>query len=112
MLQDVHYVIDAHFDLTDHRNPSDNPAKFQSIFVRRAARGQCFHQPYFGCREFPVAFRPWDGDKPQGFEQGIRELGYMLYDIDFSDPSNLKPQFFKARLVDGVLDITDIEVHA
>lgn len=61
LLQDVHYVIEAHFEMTDKAAPSDNPGKFQDIVTRRMERGQCFHTPYFGCREFPVSFRRWPG---------------------------------------------------
>jgi CRISPR-associated protein Cas5d len=113
MLQDVHYVIDAHFGMTAKKAENDTPAKFQSIFNRRAERGQCFHEPYFGCREFPVKFRLWEENKPpQGFEHGTRELGYMLYDLDYTNLGDPHPQFFRAQLIDGVLDVTDIEVHS
>ena len=65
LLQDVHYVIEAHFEMTDKAAPSDNPGKFQDIVTRRMERGQCFHTPYFGCREFPVSFRRWPGGRFQ-----------------------------------------------
>ena len=61
VLRDVHYVIDAHFTMTDKANDSDNPGKFIDIARRRLERGQCYHQPCFGCREFPARFRPWAG---------------------------------------------------
>ena len=51
VLQDVHYVIECHFDLTGKAAPSDNPGKFQDIVKRRLGRGQHYHQPCFGCRE-------------------------------------------------------------
>ncbi len=57
ILKNVHYVIEAHFSMTDKAVPSDNPGKFQDIIKRRLMKGQCYHQPYFGCREFPVNFR-------------------------------------------------------
>lgn len=53
VLQDVHYVIECHFDLTERAAPGDNAGKFQDILRRRLTRGQCYHTPYFGCREFP-----------------------------------------------------------
>ena len=110
LLRDVHYVIDAHFTLTDKATADDSAAKFLSIFNRRAEKGQCYHHPYFGTREFPVDFRLWDdaqGD-PRGFEQGHRDLGYMLYDMDYSDPADIRPKFFRAELNDGVLDLTGV----
>ena len=57
LLRDVRYVIEAHFTMTDQAAPEDNPGKFQDILKRRAARGQFYHQPCFGCREFPAHFR-------------------------------------------------------
>ena len=57
LLRDVHYVIEAHFDMTDKAVPSDNSGKFQDIRKRRIAKGQFYHQPYFGCREFPAQFK-------------------------------------------------------
>ena len=57
VLRDVHYVIEAHFTMTERASAGDNPGKFQDIVKRRLSAGQCYHQPYFGCREFPVRFR-------------------------------------------------------
>lgn len=109
VLQNVHYVIEAHFDLTEKAVPSDNPGKFQDIIKRRLQRGQCFHQPYFGCREFPARFREWSGGEIPCIDE-TRDLGYMLWDMDYSDPSNIRPQFFRARLERGVLHLADCEV--
>lgn len=109
VLQNVHYVIEAHFDLTEKAAPSDNPGKFQDIIKRRLQRGQCFHQPYFGCREFPARFREWSGGEIPCIEE-TRDLGYMLWDMDYSDPSNIRPQFFRAKLERGVLHLADCEV--
>ena len=63
LLRDVHYVIEAHFDMTDKAAPGDNPGKFQDIVKRRIQRGQFYHQPCFGCREFPAQFR-WCEEPP------------------------------------------------
>ena len=62
VLKNPHYVIESHFDMTDKANASDNPGKFQDIIKRRISKGQCFHTPYFGCREFPVKYRLYDFD--------------------------------------------------
>ena len=106
LLQDVRYVISAHFEMTDRAAPGDNPGKFQDIVKRRINRGQCYHQPYFGCREFPAQFRLCEEIPPCPEElQGSRDLGWMLYDLDYSDPQNIQPRFFRGVLEDGVLTV-------
>ena len=109
LLQDVHYVIEAHFEMTDKAAPSDNPGKFQDIITRRMERGQCFHTPYFGCREFPVSFRRWPGGPIPTIDE-TRDLGLMLYDFDYSDPAAIIPTYFRARLEHGVLNTQNCEV--
>lgn len=109
LLQDVHYVIEAHFEMTDKAAPSDNPGKFQDIVTRRMERGQCFHMPYFGCREFPVSFRRWPGGPIPTIDE-TRDLGLMLYDFDYSDPAAIIPTYFRARLEHGVLNTQNCEV--
>lgn len=109
LLQDVHYVIEAHFEMTDKAAPSDNPGKFQDIVTRRMERGQCFHTPYFGCREFPVSFRRWPGGPIPSIDE-TRDLGLMLYDFDYSDPAAITPTYFRARLEHGVLNTQNCEV--
>ena len=88
----------------------ENPGKYNAIFERRARKGQCFNQPYLGCREFSCNFRLIDdlenGDLPL---KESRDLGFMLYDLDFSNPENPKPAFFRALLQEGVLDVPDWE---
>lgn len=109
LLQDVHYVIEAHFDMTDKAAPSDNPGKFQDIVKRRMERGQCYHTPYFGCREFPAYFQQWTGGSIPTIDES-RDLGLMLYDFDYSDPQNITPTYFHAQLEHGVLNTRDCEV--
>lgn len=109
VLQDVRYVIDAHFDMTDKAAASDNPGKFQDIMKRRLRKGQCFAQPYAGCREFTLNFREWEGEKIPAIDE-TRDLGYMLWDLDYSDPSDIQPLFFRAKMEKGVIDLTDCEV--
>lgn len=109
LLQDVHYVIEAHFDMTDKAAPSDNPGKFQDIVKRRMERGQCYHTPYFGCREFPAYFQRWTGGSIPTIDES-RDLGLMLYDFDYSDPQNITPTYFHAQLEHGVLNTRDCEV--
>lgn len=109
ILQDVRYVIECHFDLTDKAAPGDNPGKFQDILRRRLAKGQCYHTPYLGCREFPASFREWPGGAIPAIDL-TQELGWMLYDMDYTDPQNIQPQFFRAGLEHGVLDCRNVEV--
>ena len=106
MLRDVRYVIEAHFEMTDKANPSDNPGKFQDIVKRRLKKGACYSTPYLGCRECTAHFGLWEGaqeDIPAIDE--TRDLGYMLYDMDYSDPQDIRPLFFRAVLEDGVLTV-------
>lgn len=106
LLRDVRYVIEAHFDMTDKAAPEDNPGKFQDILKRRIQRGQFYHQPCFGCREFPAQFKLCETLPPCPEElKGERDLGYMLWDMDYSDLENIRPLFFRAKLVDGVLNV-------
>ena len=110
VLKEPHYIIEAHFEMTEHANPSDNPGKFREIFLRRARKGQCYHMPYLGCREFPAHFRLYEEESIAAAYHGeTRDLGLMLYDIDYSDSNNLRPIFFHAQLTNGVLDLRDCE---
>lgn len=106
ILRDVRYVIDAHFVLTENASPSDNEGKFAEMAKRRIGRGQFYHQPYFGTREFPAHFRACEmrPDCPDELK-GEKDLGWMLLDMDYSDPSNIQPVFFRAIMRDGVIDI-------
>ncbi|MGI6069022.1 MAG: type I-C CRISPR-associated protein Cas5c [Blautia sp.] len=112
LLRDVAYVIEAHFEMTECANASDNPGKFKDIIMRRLKNGQCYHQPYFGCREFPVNFCLYEEEEIHtAYElEEERDLGFMLYDLDFSDPANIQPMFFRAVLSRGVLDLRNCEV--
>ncbi len=104
-LRDVAYVIEARFEMTDQAGPGDNSAKHFNMFRRRVGKGQCFHRPALGCREFVADFA-WADEIPSSelpAEQRNRDLGWMLYDIDFAH--DRRPMFFRARLDDGVLDV-------
>ena len=86
----------------------ENPAKYAAMFERRAKRGQCFNQPYLGCREFSCAFRLLDpGNDVATPISETRDLGWMLYDLDFSDPKDIKPMFFRAEMEVGVIKVPD-----
>lgn len=105
VLRDVAYIIDAHFELTGTAGPDDFEGKHLDIFNRRAARGQCFHRPCLGVREFPAAFTLPNGGTPSASPAlaGERDLGWMLHDIDFEN--GMTPRFFRAVMRDGVIDV-------
>ncbi len=101
-LRDVAYLIEADAVPTG-RGAADHPAKHRDIFRRRVARGQCYHRPYLGCREFAASFA-----EPDGSEQVIdrtEPLGRMLFDLRYGDSSRNVPVFFNAGLQDGVLHV-------
>lgn len=109
------YVIAAHFVLTDRADASESEGKHLDIFSRRARMGQCFHQPCLGTREFAAHFEliepgaptpePTERSRDLGFgDDGGRDLGFMLFDIDHQAPG--KPSlFFRARLRHGVVAV-------
>lgn len=107
VLREVAYVIEAHFELTGQ---DDNAAKHTEMFKRRARKGQCFNQPYLGCREFPAFFELVDGPPPASAlaaQDRDKDLGFMLHDIDFAH--DMTPRFFRARLENGVIDVPRFE---
>ena len=106
LLRDVDYVIEAHFEMTDNAGPCDNPGKFKDIVMRRLRRGECYHMPYFGCREFPANFELFEQENVDTAYVGEeKDLGYML-----SNPEDIQPMFFRALLTNGILDVRDCEV--
>ncbi len=127
ILRDVRYGIEAHVEVLDPTERDGTvlhhpEAKHLEAFKRRASRGQYFHHPYLGCREFPASFRLL-GDAEEfpevpGELAGERELGYMLWDIVFEeDPKGkvvesnrgrrlrAEPRFFRATMRDGVVEV-------
>ncbi len=107
VLRDVVYVVEAFFELTDKAGAEDNEGKHIDIFRRRARTGACFQQPYLGCREFPADFSllEEDADMPESKlrTDAPRDLGLMLYDIDFS--RGMTPMFYRPRLENGIIDV-------
>lgn len=94
----------------EQRNQSSNsetPGKYLAMFERRARKGQCFNQPYLGCREFSCHFRLIDKPEDELLKPipETRDLGYMLYDMDFSNMNNPQPMFFRARMEQGVINV-------
>ena len=112
VLRNVHYVIEAHFDLVPEKmSESDSEKKFSEMLTRRLSKGQCYHRPYFGCREFPVHFRLWETETVSTvYSDEIKDLGFMLYDMDYNNPADIHPMFFRAKLEKGILDLRNVEV--
>lgn len=112
VLKNVDYVIEAHFELTEKAGAEDTVEKHYNIVLRRLRKGQHFSAPCLGTREFgaEVELIEAEQDAPKSPLVGTRDLGWMLYDMDFSNPNDIQPAFFKAELRDGVLDLTQVEV--
>jgi CRISPR-associated protein Cas5d len=102
-LRDVCYIIKA--DIALKEGVREDPAKYRDQFRRRVDKGQCFHRPYLGCREFAADFsNPTGDEKPLDLSMG---LGLMLFDLDFekNKSGRGKPRFFQAELQSGVLNV-------
>jgi CRISPR-associated protein Cas5d len=113
VLKNVAYVIEAHFERTPRwDDPTrDSEAKHLDMFNRRVARGQCFHRPCLGTREFAADFAPPDAHTPAPIAE-TRDLGLMLLDLEYR-PGGTTPRFFRARMVNGVIAVPRIEqAHA
>lgn len=126
LLRDVRYLIHASVHIFDTRMerggekvPANQAAgKHLEMFKRRARKGQAFHQPYFGCREFPVAFTLHDDDTllptPHESLRGEKDLGFMLHDLEFDQNPKTKavksttPHFFRAQMKDGVIEVPSL----
>lgn len=109
LLRDVAYTIHALFEMTEKAGPEDNIDKFEQIFLRRAEKGQCFHRPYLGCREFCAHFEPIAGNQTLPVPIGhSMELGWMLHDQVYDDGVPAA-QFFRARLENGQLKVPPLE---
>lgn len=102
VLKDVEYVIEAHFELTGRGGEEETEEKHYNVALRRMRKGQCHARPYFGCREFAVQFELLD-EPPGPIEGENRDLGWMLYDIDFA--RGAQPLFFHAKMDGGIVDI-------
>lgn len=84
----------------------ENPAKYNAMFERRASKGQCFNQPYLGTRECSASFKLIDSEK-DSLDAPIsenRDLGIMLYDMDFeANQKNPPAMFYRAKMENGVI---------
>lgn len=107
ILRDVAYVIEAHFELTEKADANDSEGKHLDIFNRRARKGQYFHAPCLGVREFPASFQLLEADSgepivDEALKGGV-DLGWMLHDIDFAN--DMTPHFFRAQMSDGLIEV-------
>lgn len=121
MLRDVRYRIYArmvfipkHKRTADDLRPDaqdENPGKYQAMFERRASKGQCFTMPYLGTRECAAGFKLLPDNAKDGDDllNETREIGLMLYDMDYSNPKNIQPMFFNAVINKGVIEVPDKE---
>jgi len=109
LLRDVRYRLHAWMEYVSTKE-DENPGKYLAMFERRAKKGQCFNQPYLGCREFSANFEYVSDPSVYGeFEpvKETRDLGFMLYDLDFSDPKDIRPAFYRSRLSDGIINVPE-----
>lgn len=131
MLRDVRYRLHAHFDFipperrpkvyveapdwlhpddpvfTREAGPDEKAAKYAAMFERRAKKGQCFIRPYLGCRECAAEFRlvaDPSAEKDHPIPED-RDLGFMLCDLDFTNPQNPQPMFYHAKMTQGVIHV-------
>lgn len=112
VLKEVDYIIEAHFERNPEKaGPDDTVEKHYSMVLRRLRKGQTYHQPCLGTREFGARVELVEGGPiPRSPLAGTRDLGWMLYDMDFSNPEDIRPVFFRAVMRDGVMDLTHVNV--
>lgn len=108
LLRDVAYRLHADLVVRTERDDPEPPGKFFAMFDRRARKGQCVNQPYLGCREFAARWRLIDdlAAEPPAIDE-TRDLGWMLHDMDFSNPSSPQPRFFRAQMNGGAIDVPE-----
>jgi CRISPR-associated protein Cas5d len=112
VLKNVDYVLEAHFEMVPEKAGSeDTVEKHYNIAMRRFRKGQYHHAPCLGTREFDAIVELIeDGQIPKSKLSNVRDLGWMLYDLDFSNPEDIQPYFFKAKIEKGLIDLTNIQM--
>ncbi len=114
LLKDVHYRLYATLVFIPPKErkgesrtagSDENPGKYQAMFERRASKGQCFNQPYLGTREFSASFKLIQNDAEKTIQpiNEDRDLGIMLYDMDFTNPNNIQAMYYRASMKKGVI---------
>lgn len=111
VLKEVDYIFEAHFEIVPEKaGTDDTPEKHYNVALRRLRKGQHYHQPCLGTREFPANLELIEGvTLPVSQLTGTQDLGWMLFDMDFSNPDDIKPIFFRASMVNGVIDLSTIQ---
>ncbi len=106
LLRDVAWRLHADLIVRPDRRDPEPPAKFFTMFERRARKGQCVNQPYLGCREFAARWRLVEDltAEPRPIAE-TRDLGWMLHDLDFADSADPQPRFFRAQMNAGVIEV-------
>lgn len=104
LLRDVEYIIHARLTLTGRASKDESETKFLEIFRRRASKGQCFLQPYLGCREFAAYFELVENGSTISTVSDSRDLGWMIYDLCYTG-REITPTFFHAALNHGVVQV-------
>lgn len=110
LLRDVAYRLHADLIVRGDRSDPEPLAKFFEMFERRARKGQCVNQPYLGCREFAARWRLIED--PAAELSPIAEtcdLGWMLHDLDFTNPADPQPRFFRAQMSAGAIDVPSFD---
>lgn len=106
LLRDVAYRVHADLETRTDRQDPMPPQKYHAMFERRAETGQCVNQPYLGCREFAARVRLVSDIANEAAPiDETRDLGWMLHDLDFDDPADPKPVFFRAQMNAGVIEV-------
>ncbi len=111
VLKDVDYIIEAHFEKVEKEwGERDTEEGHYNIVLRRLRNGQRFHAPCLGTREFSakVTLIEDKRDIPKSPLRGRRDLGYMLYDLDFSNPRDIQPMFYHPIMQDGMIDVHEL----
>ena len=112
VLKNVDYIIEAHFELLPEKaGPDDTVEKHYNVALRRLRKGQYYSPPCLGTREFGARVELLEESPiPKSKLTGLKDLGWMLFDMDFSNPDDIVPIFFKAEMQDGVLDLTQVKL--
>jgi CRISPR-associated protein Cas5d len=112
VLKNVDYVIEAHFEIIPEKaGADDTPEKHYNMVLRRLRNGQYYSPPCLGTREFGARVELIENNEiPKSMLHGSQYLGWMLYDMDFSNPEDILPRFFKAEMQDGVIDLTQVQM--
>lgn len=113
LLRDVKYRLHANLIFHQEKDPKAHYSKYCQMFKRRAENGQCFNQPYLGTREFSCAFKLINDPENQSpcIKQS-KDLGWMFYDMDYSNLGSLVPGFFQANMTEGVIEIPSWDSEA